>query len=193
MGGLTKDLGIMSNTQMTIAFWLNVENTFRGWRNVFLMGNHGATDDSTRAGFRIPLLQIYPKEEWFNSYYTNCANLHFRFGTINNHNDGLKPGGNGPLEYDPDLRFPFGQDIHITFTIAGKTIKYYQNGVEKFSRTLNNNERFVNNNSTTRLYMSPSNDIQHTSGVKLKNFQIFNRPLNGGEVMEVYNQIVCKY
>ena len=190
MGGLTNDLGIMSNTQMTIAFWLNVNNNYPHWRSIFLMGNDGANDRGTPTG-RIPALYIYPNEHWHNSYYKNSVNLHLRFGTTSGGwNDGLKHGGGGPTDYDPDIRFPLGTDMHIAFTFEGKTIKYYQNGIEKFSRTLDNNNRFMNNNSATRLYMCPWQDDM---AIKLKNFHIFNRPLNAGEVMEVYNQVVCKY
>ena len=189
MGGLSHDLGILSNTQMTIAFWLNVNNNYPYWRSIFLMGNDGANDRGTPTG-RIPALYIYPNRDWHNSYYKDSVNLHLRFGTTSGWNDGLKAGGSGVVDYDPDLRFPLGTDMHIAFTFEGKTIKYYQNGKEVFKRTLDNNTRFMNNNSATRLYMCPWQD---EVGIKLKNFQIFNRPLDAGEVMGVYNQVVCKY
>jgi hypothetical protein len=177
--GKLKDLGILSNTNMTIAFWLNIKNSEYNWRNIFLISN----DSKEGGSSRIPALYIYPKGD-----YPNSINLHFRFGTPNNWNDGLKEGGGSIIDYDPVIDFPFGKDIHIAFTIDKKTIKYYHNGVLKYTRTLNNNTRFLNNTSNTKLYM---NSYNNCNNVKLKNFQIFNRSLLPDEIMTVYSQTVC--
>jgi hypothetical protein len=184
MGKLT-DLGILSNTHMTIAFWMNIQNPAPYWRNIFNI-NNGAIDCCDN-GSRIPSLYIYPSN-WINS--NTDAILHFRFGTLYNWNDGLKSGGNGTYDYDPNIPFSIGKDVHVTFTIDNKTIKYYLNGVLKYTRTLDNNTRFVNNNSNAALYM---NTYSNCDGVKLKNFQLFNRSLLADEVMTVYSQLVCNY
>ena len=180
MGKLT-DLGILSNTRMTIAFWINVANPNSNWRNIFRIGNGESDYD------RIPSLFIYPSN-WIGTQ-TEVV-LHYRQGTISNWNDGLLPGGGGTYDYDPNVRFPIAKDTHITFTTSGKTMKYFVNGVLKHTRTLDITTRFVNNNSNTHLTM---NFYNNSENIKLKNFQIFNRALSDSEVMDVYNQVVCDY
>jgi hypothetical protein len=188
MGKLT-DLGILSNTQMTVAFWINVTEPYWNWRNIFAINNGQSTDCYTD-GCRIPSLWIYPSSG--NHHGLNLDKdviLHYRHGTLTNWNDGLKPGGNGVFDYDPDIRFPIGKDTHVTFTTSGKTLKYFLNGVLKYTRTLDNSTRFSNNNSNAQLMMN-----MHDGGyIKLKNFQMFNRALSDTEVMGVYNQVVCQY
>lgn len=179
MGKLT-DLGIMSNTRMTIAFWINVPSPYSNWRNIFNI-NNGVTDYE-----RIPSLYVYPSN-WINTQ-TDCV-LHYRHGTLSNWNDGLLPGGSGTYDYDPNIRFPIAKDTHITFVTSGKTLKYFMNGVLKHTRTLDSSTRFMNNNSNCQLIMNAYN----SENIKLKNFQIFNRALSDSEVMDVYNQVVCDY
>lgn len=187
--GKLSDLGILSNTQMTIAFWINVTEPYWNWRNVFTI-NNGNPTDCWEAGCRIPSLWIYPSSGNYHGLNLDKeVILHYRHGTLNNWNDGLKPGGGGVYDYDPNIRFPVGKDTHITFTTSNKTIKYYINGVLKHTTTLDKNTRFSSNNSNTQLMMN-----MHDGGyVKLKNFQIFNRALLADEVMTVYSQVVCEY
>jgi hypothetical protein len=171
--GKLKDLGILSNTNMAIAFWINIPKTFPNWRNVFIISNNSAAVDSSR----VPALYIYP----------NTTQLHFRFATLFNGNDGL---GDGRPNWDPTYQVPLGKDTHITFTIQGKTANFYVNGVLNFSRNLPGNTRFINNNSSTELYMAVYNNCQ---GVKMKNLQLFNRSLLSEEVLRVYSQVSCDY
>ena len=171
--GKIRELGILSNTQMTIAFWLNIPKTFNNWRNVFIISNNSANVDSSR----VPSLYIYP----------HTTQLHFRFATLHNGNDGM---GDGNPNWDPTYQLPLGKDVHVTYTIQGKTIQFYVNGVLNYSRTFPSSTRLISNNSATQLYMAVYHNCQ---GVKLKNFQIFNRSLLPEEVLRVYSQLTCDY
>ena len=167
--GKIKDLGILSNYRMTIAFWLNIESTSPAWRNIFLITNNG--DDNSR----VPALYIYPGQ----------TRLHFRFATKDSWN-----WGTGPNAEDPTDILTLGKDTHIAFTINNSTIKFYVNGVEKLSGTLPSYKRYVNNTSATSLHMAKYHNCEN---VRLKNFQLFNRTLLPEEVKTVYSQVVCQY
>lgn len=175
MGYLTADLGILSNTHMTIAFWIKIPNQYHEFRNVFLIG-----DDMSHAT-RLPALYIHP----------NSNRLHFRFSHTFNSNPGMiHKDTMVAWNDDPNYIVPLNEQTHITYVLENKTIKFYVNGDLHTTGTLPARYRRVNNNKNTSLYMNLHNNSQD---ILLKNFQIFNRSLLPDEVRTVFSQIYCTY
>ena len=175
IGYLTQDLGILSNTYMTIAFRIKIPNIYSQFRNVFLIGN------DTSHATRLPALYIHP----------NSNRLHFRFSHIFSSNPGMIHKDTIDNWNDDDTYIvPLNTDTHITYVLEKKTIKFYVNGDLRTTGTLPARYRRVNNTPNTSLYMNLHNNSQD---ILLKNFQIFNRSLLPDEVRTVYSQLTCIY
>ena len=171
--GKIKDLGIVSNTQMTVSFWINISKTYNNWRNIFIMSNNSTYADHSR----VPSLYLYPHNTRF----------HFRFASTYDNNDGIGKGSAYSADWDPQYQAPLNTDVHITYVIQDKTIQFFVNGVLNYSRTLPASTKFINNTSATELYMAVYHNCHD---VKLKNFIIFNRALLPNEVSQIYERTI---
>jgi len=160
--GKWSDLGIGSNSNMSISFWLDISTLSGSWRNIFHFTNTG--NNCCNVGDRVPALWIYPD---------NATNLHYRSSTENN--------GNNGIDTDP---IPLNQPSCIVLVFNNKTATIYINS--SVNRTITYSDEIIPANPDCKLYMA---DPWHASdGFKIKDFTLYDSPLSEGEIKDIYDK-----
>jgi len=160
--GTWSDLGIATNSVMSITFWINITLLSGAWRNIFHFTNTG--NNCCNIGDRVPALWIYPN---------NATNLHLRNSTSSEGNDGI----------DTDA-LEINRPVFIGIVWNNKNLNIYINLSKNRTKTYSNNITSANPNC--KFYLA---DPWHPcNGFQIKDFTIYDKSLSDDEIKDIYNK-----
>ena len=153
-----KDMGITANnTNLSIAFLLNITTIYGGWRNIF----HFSNDND---GSRIPAMWIHGGQTRF----------HIRFATNASTNDGI--------DTNPQYNITPNTPFLITLVFKGNNFKYYLNDKEIDSYTPGS---IQSRSDSTKLYIS--DPWYNSEGIQIKNFTVYDGALSPSDVTSIFS------
>jgi hypothetical protein len=160
--GTWSDLPLISNSQMTISFWINLSTINAEWRNIFHFSNDNV--NCCNVGNRVPALWVWPSSS--NLYLVND----------------LENAGN--QNYINPSGISLNTPVFITLVWSGVTVNSYVNGVLQQSATYPTNIEPITSN--TIFYIGDPWYIVD-GGVQICNFEISNFALPASYISEIYN------
>jgi len=160
--GTWSDLGIASNSNMSISFWINITSLSTSWRNIFHFTNTG--NNCCNVGDRVPALWIYPN---------NGTNLHYRSSTTNVGNNGIDTD---PLEMN--------RPVYITLVFNDNNVNIYINSV--VNKKITYSDKITPTDPNCKFYIA---DPWHPcDGFKIKDFILYDKVLSEDEVKDIYSK-----
>lgn len=159
-----KELGFSQYANMSISFFIKINNGASFWRNIFHFSQDG--NNCCAIGQRIPAMWVYPN---------NTTSMHIRFSTDRDGNDGADSGANLVL----------GRAYLLTLVFDGNKFSYYINKTK-----VHNNLSFQNIRKRNRDTTMWIGDPWHGSngGILINNFTVYDGVLTDNDV----NAIVDK-
>lgn len=166
-----KDMQIKPYSNISIVFFLQINSVFSEWRNIFHFTNDGNNCCDSGKGQRIPSLWVFPDK---------TTNLHLRFETSSNSNDGINTS-----DFSPNLELGKPYLLAIVLNGDSNKLNFYVN-----KTNISNNKSFspiIKRNDNTILYIG---DPWHSSdnGVLINNFTVYDGIISQDDV----NQMVDK-
>jgi len=156
------DLPIISNSQMTISFWLNLSSIYNDWRNIFHFSNQNANMGTI--GNRVPGLWVQP--DFYNLYLVNDLQTDENQNYIN--------------PYNISLNTP----VFIAITWYNEIVISYVNGIQQ--QSIRYPSLIEPANSNTVFYIGDPWYPQN-NGIQIYNFEISNFPLSQENINSIYN------
>jgi len=162
-----RDMNFTQYENMSISFFIQINNGSGNWRNVFHFTQDG--NNCCEKGQRIPALWIYPD---------NTTKMHIRFSTDNGGNDGLDTPSM------PNATLSFFKPYLITLVFNGNNFTFYINKRQVVSKEFNN---IYKRNRDTLMYIG---DPWHSAndGILINNFTLYDGALSQDDV----NNMVAK-
>ena len=154
-------LGIGSNSNMSISFWLNINTTYSSWRNLFHLTN--TNKNCCNTGDRIPGVWITP----------SGTSIYISSGTNTNNNDGF---------FTPAL--PSKSQLFITIVWSGTKVYVYVNGT--LNSQFTHSSSLTSTNSSALFYIGDPWHGQN-NGLLIKFFSIYNCSLSVENISSIYN------
>ena len=165
-------VGIESNSNMSISFWLNINTIYLGNRNIFHLTNTGR--DCCNYGDRVPSVWITP----------GGTSMNIKNSTSSNGNDGFDSPG-----------LPTKSQIFITIIWSGTIVYVYVNGV--LNSQYNFSSPLIAAEPNATFYIGDPWYNQN-DGLLIKYFSIYNCCLSQANILSIYNsQLIsrtsCEY
>ena len=141
-------LGITTNTSMSVSFTINVQNVNSNWRSIFHATNFNA--DCCDIGDRVPAF-------WITA---NALTMHISNSTSTNGND----------YFYTNSSLPLNTDTNILITWTGQTVNVYFNG--SLNTTFTHSSPLTAANADANVYIC--DPWYSTGGFTIENFIISN-------------------
>jgi len=153
-------VGIESNSNMSISFWLNINTLHGDWRNIFHLSNRNA--NCCDLGDRAPAAWLTP----------NGSNILIVNSTTSNSND---------VRYTPEI--PLNSEQFVTIVWSGRNIYIYINSILKSQTTFNS--KLIPADPAAAFYIGDPWHSQN-DGVLIKDFSIYNCSLSQDKISLIY-------
>ena len=163
-----RDLRFSQYANMSIAFFIQINNGSGGWRNIF----HFTQDnnDCCDKGRRIPSMWVFPD---------NTTNFHIRFSTDSDGNDGINSS-----DYTPNIAF--GKPYLLTLVFNNNNFSFFINKTKVCQRDFNN---IYKRNADTLLYIADPWYGQD-GGILINNFTLYDGVLSQSDVNAMVDKSV---
>lgn len=161
-----RDMNFSQYENMTISFFIQINNGHNEWRNIFHFTQDGK--NCCERGQRIPAMWIFPD---------NTTNMHIRFSTDADGNDGINTS-------DYTNNISFGKPYLLTIVFNGNNFTMYINKTQIVSK---NYGAIYKRNSDTLMYLG---DPWHSSneGILINNLTIYDGALTREDVEKMVNK-----
>jgi len=161
-----RDMNFTQYENMSISFFLQINSGLNNWRNIFHFTQDG--ENAASKGSRIPAMWIFPD---------NTTNMHIRFSTDTNHNDGVDSS-----EVTPNISFY--KPYLVTLVFNNNNFTFYINKHQLLSREFNN--IYKRNRDTIMMICDPWHAAD--DGLLINNFTVYDGVLSQYDV----NNMVTK-
>ena len=152
---------VKSSSNMTVSFWININNMNSDYTNIFHITNNN--ENMGTSGSRVPGMWLWPNSTKF---------------MISND---IQQQNNAYLS-TPEVKL--NTPTFITITWNNRTVTYYNNGVAQATQSWNS--PFILADSTANFYLR---DIWYTNNVnnfEIKNFSFYDYALSQPDISYIY-------
>ena len=162
--GKFNQLGIYSNSNMSIGFGLQINTIYTEFRNIFHFSNDNV--DCCNIGNRVPAVWIYP----------NNTNILIANDTKKSPNEFIKVDNNN-----------LGVNSFIMITWSNRTVTTYINSIKIISNTYDSDLIEI---SKDAMFYIGDPWYKQDGGIKIRKFTIFNSALNQDQINKAYQNAV---
>jgi hypothetical protein len=161
-----RDMNFSQYANLSISFFMQINGGHNQWRNVFHFTQDG--QNCCEKGQRIPAMWIFPD---------NTTNMHIRFSTDSNGNDGINTS-----DYTPNISLK--KPYLITLVFDNNRFVLYINKQKVCDKGFNN---IYKRNGDTLMYIG---DPWHSAndGLLINNFTLYDGALSQDDVNNMVNK-----
>jgi hypothetical protein len=169
MIGSWGNTNVISNSSMSVSFWINIPSTSPNWTSIFHVTNDN--NNCCNNGNRVPALWLWP----------NSTQLYLSVGTENNGGNFIIPPTNSQ---NTSPKLGINKPTFITFTFEGKNISMYINGILKNSYKCPSN--LTKAKSEAQFYCPDPWYSPQKVFTTIKNFSLYDKTLSLSDVNTIY-------